>query len=310
MLPVMTPVMMPVMPPPTYWTEAPPPMPMATSVLPQGSGEEMLTNQLLMQQMENHRRFEMHLAMKKQEQQQQQQQQQNYSQVQMQNPQWQAYPGTHMPQVYGSGSGADVAPVQHEAVAKDHASQGANSGLGQLGFHGGRSSHSGVAHRSPQTLIQDKNDPERRFTYWTVDARKLKASDRVAVSPAFFLPIGKNRKAIQFKMMLTPTPSSQGKGGSSFRKSKGLGHIQLKCEAQVTPGEDESFPLSFRMAVGSGIGEDSRWLEARGPLEHDFLKQSIFPPCPTGQDKDWDFISIVDESSETFVVGLEAWRAF
>lgn len=250
--------------------------------------------ELMCQQMENHQRLAQQYELMTQ------------AQAKSQEPQgWQqikAAPVSPLAQAFGSGSGADAPAAQYEAT------EGHPWIPGRMGSAGGQAVHSAVVHRpAPQTLF---HDCDKRFSYWTIDARKLKGTDRVCVSPAFHLPIGKNGKDVQFKMMLTPSQSSQGKGGNSFRRSKGFGHIQLKCEAQVAFGEDESFPLQFRLCIGSGFGGAAKWLEPRGFIEHDFLKQGIFPPCPSGpaaQEQDWDFLGVVDEKNfgETLVVALE-----
>merc|ERR1719217_299846 len=68
---------------------------------------------------------------------------------------------------------------------------------------------------------------------WTLSAFKLQSGDRSVVSPPFELSFGGQYSATNFKLMLFPQVSSEGKGGSTFRKSKGKGFILLKCEADI-----------------------------------------------------------------------------
>lgn len=154
-----------------------------------------------------------------------------------------------------------------------------------------------TAARQPQTLTTTMRG-DICHVHWTIDARKLHGSDRVAVSPPFELACG---APVTFKMMVSPKVSFDGKGGASFRKARGCGIVQLKCEAQVS--EVIAGSMTFRLSIGSGFGEKAVWQEARGPVQHNFTKSGI---CGLPKDEEeWDFNSVVDESSQTFVVCLE-----
>merc|ERR1712046_61432 len=53
---------------------------------------------------------------------------------------------------------------------------------------------------------------------WTVDARNLNSSDKIAVSPEFGLSVSSVSAAPRpFKMILSPAMDSHKKGGGSFR---------------------------------------------------------------------------------------------
>lgn len=130
------------------------------------------------------------------------------------------------------------------------------------------------------------------YVFWTVEAKKLKSGDRGTVSPPFFL------HGAQVKIMMQPKITSEGKGGSSFRNSRGNGLLQLKCESNVQKGT--SFLVKFNVAVGS---DKDKMATARGPIEHDFSNTAV-----AGLPEDlevWNFNDWVNPASSTFVVCLE-----
>eukprot|EP00747_Dinoflagellata_sp_TGD_P072269 gnl/TRDRNA2_/TRDRNA2_157408_c4_seq5.p1 gnl/TRDRNA2_/TRDRNA2_157408_c4~~gnl/TRDRNA2_/TRDRNA2_157408_c4_seq5.p1 ORF type:complete len:274 (-),score=42.22 gnl/TRDRNA2_/TRDRNA2_157408_c4_seq5:136-876(-) len=131
---------------------------------------------------------------------------------------------------------------------------------------------------------------------WTVDARKLRSTDREAVSPPFELSLS----PVQFKMVMRPKASSDGKGGSSFKKSGGRGTLELRCLSKVDTGS--GLTVKFRVAIGSG--SDLSTQEAfRGPVRHDFAEKPICG-LPEGQEE-WDFARAVDQETQTFTICLE-----
>merc|ERR550525_80121 len=83
---------------------------------------------------------------------------------------------------------------------------------------------------------------------WVVDAKRLQSKDRMLVSPAFELPLG---RPVPFRLMVQPKSTSGAKGGESFEKARGLGSIQLKCEEALTEHAAGSTVVTFRLAVGS-----------------------------------------------------------
>ncbi|CAJ1387123.1 unnamed protein product [Effrenium voratum] len=132
---------------------------------------------------------------------------------------------------------------------------------------------------------------------WTVDARKLKSTDKEAVSPPFDLTFSGG--AVPFKMIMRPRVVAQERGGASFRRSRGRGNIQLRCMAESDT--DTKPVVTFRLGVGSD--KAAKQLKPRGPVRHDFSEKNICG-LPRGQD-DWDFGKAVDEKTQTFVVCLE-----
>merc|ERR1712232_1018481 len=131
---------------------------------------------------------------------------------------------------------------------------------------------------------------------WTVDARKLKSTDREAVSPNFELMEGSN---IYFKMVMKPRKTEDSRGGNSFKKAKNKGTVQLR----IVTGLEENVRLfvKFRLSIGNG-GDGRKQERPRGPVRHDFADK---PLCglPEGKDE-WDFGKVVDEATQTFVVCL------
>lgn len=126
---------------------------------------------------------------------------------------------------------------------------------------------------------------------WTVDARTLHGSRKQAVSPSFNLSCGGSMPAA-FRIMLHSKSVSCTKGGCSFRKARGWGSVQLKCEAEVLSGPA---PVSFRVQIGDQ--------PARGPVCHDFA-QSAVASFPKGQEQ-WDFRCGVEDGATSFLVLLE-----
>lgn len=129
-------------------------------------------------------------------------------------------------------------------------------------------------------------------TEWVVDARKLKGTDKQIVSPQFEVLVRPGAPGISFKMTLYPKSTSS-KGGVSFKKSCGVGHVQLKCHTDE--GDLEAVgDASLRFAVGSPPQE------VRGPFEHTFSDNVIFN-LPR-KHADWDFEAASDNLSLSLVV--------
>lgn len=128
---------------------------------------------------------------------------------------------------------------------------------------------------------------------WIVDARKIKGTDKVIVSPPFEVP---SLSSSIFKMMITPKLVMEGKGGASFKKSKGRGTVQLKCESQL----DDGGTLAFQMSAGCGESNvlfvcQEEWNFADVPLYH----------CQ----EECDFTKCLDVAKRSFSVILEVTRA-
>eukprot|EP00437_Effrenium_voratum_P019734 CAMPEP_0181454436 /NCGR_PEP_ID=MMETSP1110-20121109/30236_1 /TAXON_ID=174948 /ORGANISM="Symbiodinium sp., Strain CCMP421" /LENGTH=412 /DNA_ID=CAMNT_0023578779 /DNA_START=64 /DNA_END=1302 /DNA_ORIENTATION=+ len=153
----------------------------------------------------------------------------------------------------------------------------------------------------PQTLTRAFSVKSGFFrVHWTVDGRKLRGNEKQTVSPPFELSFGPKFPSVTFKMMIYPEMVNEGKGGCCFRKSKGRGYVQIKCEAEL---EESVAWVSFRISIGSG----NKTVGPRGPRYHNF-SQSAVTGLEEGPSKDehiWDFTEVLDEVSQTFVVCLE-----
>lgn len=144
---------------------------------------------------------------------------------------------------------------------------------------------------------------------WTVDARKLKSNDKVAVSPQF--DVSFHGCSLPFKLLIHPKATGDGKGGGSFRKAKGRGKIELKCEGGLK--DDEPAVIQYCLGIGSSAkakeGEAVKRQPLRGPVRHNFSQSGVSalpkesPQNPLGDE--WSFPEVVDEESQTFVVALE-----
>eukprot|EP00933_Yihiella_yeosuensis_P044516 TRINITY_DN3974_c0_g2_i1.p1 TRINITY_DN3974_c0_g2~~TRINITY_DN3974_c0_g2_i1.p1 ORF type:complete len:478 (+),score=93.28 TRINITY_DN3974_c0_g2_i1:97-1434(+) len=138
---------------------------------------------------------------------------------------------------------------------------------------------------------------------WTVDARKLKSTDREAVSPQFELTFG---APVMFKMIMKPKAVSNERGGSCFKRSRGKGTVELRSINLDSTSELAVKPVvTFRIGVGSSTIKPEK---IRGPVRHDFSEKPI-SGLPDGQ-AIWDFGRCVDEATQTFVVCLEVLSGY
>jgi len=145
------------------------------------------------------------------------------------------------------------------------------------------------ARLQPQTIVQTSTAGGRcQLIRWAVDARKLRGNDKQAVSPPFELQFGFGLPCVTFKMIIYP------RARSSFKKAGGKGFVQLKCETEIP---EATANLSYRLSVG-----DVGCIRAmRGPVSHNFAASAV-----TGvTEEEWDFAQAVDQTSLTFIIGLE-----
>jgi len=96
-------------------------------------------------------------------------------------------------------------------------------------------------------------------------------------------------------MMLVSSEFDSFEGGSSFHKSQGKGVVKLKCESS-----ELELP-QVRFAISTGIGK--RLKKLRGPVQHDFADCAV-AGLPK-EEQEWDFHSVIDYVSKTFLVNLE-----
>lgn len=182
-------------------------------------------------------------------------------------------------------------------------------GAEQLGGSSGSGSCAGKSPApppQPQTLTQFQSQDGFCRVFWTVDARKLRGNDKGAVSPPFEFSFGEQAPHVTFKLLLYPKVVNDAKGGSSFKRAHGRGCVQLKCEEGLPT---EIAGVSYRIAIGSSSTSATQeprgpaWQEPRGPGTHNFCSNAV---CGLSKEQEeWDFSSVVDADSQTFVVCLE-----
>jgi len=156
-----------------------------------------------------------------------------------------------------------------------------------------------VAEPKPRSQVMERlfsATSQRERIRWTVDARKLKSSDREAVSPTFEVSCG---GMLKFKMVLKPKVMDSQKGGACFKKSRNKGYVELRCVTELESETHVKPILTFRLQVGSAKRSEA----FRGPLRHNFAERAICG-LPEGQDE-WDFGKVVDHSNNTFGIVLE-----
>eukprot|EP00931_Biecheleriopsis_adriatica_P017751 TRINITY_DN1261_c0_g1_i5.p1 TRINITY_DN1261_c0_g1~~TRINITY_DN1261_c0_g1_i5.p1 ORF type:complete len:277 (-),score=68.37 TRINITY_DN1261_c0_g1_i5:334-1164(-) len=116
---------------------------------------------------------------------------------------------------------------------------------------------------------------------WMVDGRKLNSKDQKILSPEFQLEFpGYGPQS--FRLLIHAKMKTLHKGGQTFLKSKGFGHVCIKCMGSM-PEAIES--VGFRITVGK---------TSRGPFWNKFAEQNC---CELqGLDEDWDFLSALGSS--------------
>jgi len=140
-------------------------------------------------------------------------------------------------------------------------------------------------------VISCTKDQDVTRVEWIVDARKIRGTDKVIVSPPFEIP---SMLSAVFKMMITPKFAMEGKGGASFKKSKGKGTVQLKCESHL----DDDGTLFFQIQTGC----DESIVSSVCVEEWNFADAPLYN-CQ----EDWDFVESLDVAKRSFSVILEVW---
>lgn len=131
-------------------------------------------------------------------------------------------------------------------------------------------------------------------TEWVVDARKLKGTDKQIVSPPFEVTLVPGMPPFSFKMTLVPKTIDR--GGASFKKAEGVGHVQMKCHTD----EDELKPLD-RTRIRVSVGNEAQ--DIRGPFGHSFYDNLVFN-LPKSQ-ADWDFGAAADAAALALLVRVD-----
>jgi len=196
-----------------------------------------------------------------------------------------------------SSQGGGLAASLAAAAVGDEAAKPASSTDAAVPAAGDLTIVRAPAPPQPQTLTRTfSNASCTHRIHWHVDARKLKGNDKQAVSPAFELYFGPDFPSVTFKMMIYPKVVSDTKGGASFKKAKGKGFVQLKCEAELS---EAVATVAFRIGCGQGALTQAM----RGAIRHNFSHSAV---CGLPKDQEeWDFTTVVCPESQTFLVILE-----
>jgi len=135
---------------------------------------------------------------------------------------------------------------------------------------------------------------------WTLDARKLRGSDKQAVSQPVELPLAPGGQHVKLRILIYPTVHvRQSQSLLSFKASRSRGFIQIKCEYEKSC---QTIPVRFTISVGSGRHSQG----SRGPVDHDFATNGI---CGLPKEQDnWDFFSATETCSMTVPVFLGLTR--
>jgi len=180
-----------------------------------------------------------------------------------------------------------------------------SSGCGPRHFANDVGSHTQIGmSQQPQTLRSCQfSDGRGMRVDWTVDARKLDGNDQQVVSPAIWLTEGPGQ-SMRFKLMIGTTKNRVGRRISSFKKAMGRGRIVLKCEGDYNGASraPRALELSLQWGIARRYDVPGGALPfgLRGPVRHNFSERAVCG-LPPGQDE-WDFSSVVDVASQTFVV--------
>jgi len=107
--------------------------------------------------------------------------------------------------------------------------------------------------------------------------------------------------AAAFKLMLcAKSLRDAGKGGQSFKLSRGQGSIQLKCEQELrssaTQAVDPLVNVRFSIASSESAVDEARFVRTAC---HNFVQSAA---CVS---PDWDFRSVVTETAQSFFVTVE-----
>lgn len=121
---------------------------------------------------------------------------------------------------------------------------------------------------------------------WNMDGRKLKTKDQQILSPEFNLEFP-GHGPHPFRLMIHAKMKTRHKGGQTFLKSKGVGHVCIKSKGSMPEGISK---VAFKISIGQ---------ESRGPFWNQFAEQNC---CELqGLDEDWDLLAAMGSSKNLHV---------
>jgi hypothetical protein len=124
---------------------------------------------------------------------------------------------------------------------------------------------------------------------WEVDAKKLRTRDQQIVSHTFDIS-----PQMSCRLMLRPTSMGDKKRQTTFLKSSGCGSIEFKLVDIAGPAP--------HLDLNASVGKGARTQRLPGIVKHDFDWSSV---CRLGDE--WDFRSVIDDESSSFVVCVEVF---
>jgi len=140
-------------------------------------------------------------------------------------------------------------------------------------------------------LVRDNERNSKTLVYWALDPRKLDSQDKQAVSQSFEVVL--HDGLCPFRLVMHPTEINDGRRGCGFKKAKGRGRVQLKCEASRT---SDSSDVVFRLAIGRGAVKQP----FRSIVKNNFADSSC---CGLPQrEEEWNFSSAVDQFKTLLVI--------
>jgi len=115
---------------------------------------------------------------------------------------------------------------------------------------------------------------------WHVEKRWLSSDNRLITSPSFLIPLGEGQSETSCKLILHAQ-------GASFKKARGHGHFNLKCDSDLLANVNVTFTM--------GLGPKEQ--AARGPVLHSFADSAT---CSLPQEQEeWDLRASLMKQSKT-----------
>jgi len=159
----------------------------------------------------------------------------------------------------------------------------------------------------PQTLTWIHQPNHVMSARWVVDARKLKGTDKKAVSPEFAMPWSSGDSlevgSLIFKLLLTPRMAKHHSSPATFKETKGRGVVQLKCADSTVNSANSAHSNDLRVAFRMSLQGQGNARPFLGPFVHDFGLKAVSDTVP--KEEEFDLNDVIDERMLTFSVCVE-----
>lgn len=137
----------------------------------------------------------------------------------------------------------------------------------------------------PGALETHQMGANKELVRWCVDGTRFESHQERILSPEFQLHFPGQAEPFSFRLVILATQTG-GKHGAGFRKAKGRGSIELKCQSTVPANVANAV---FSISMGHGIGRQTN----PTPIVHNFVDKTCCP-LRNGEEADWDFKQSVD----------------